>query len=202
MKQFSLNARHVAGVLCFVLALAAHGFGPSYPQLAPFASILVYVLTSIGVGILGGAPAWYTRLNPTAPLSASELPTKPELVPSVRPIKPVPPPLPPAAALGLVLGLCTIVMVACAAFTKDEPIVAADITRATNDACAADALADPIAAGVLTPASPVTVALTAVRAACPALDATDAELSAFASTLIAKHAAKVDAGAVDAGAGG
>jgi hypothetical protein len=204
VKKLNLNAPHLAGLSCFVLALCAHGFAPAYPAYAPLLSLAVYALTALGAAILGSTPAWFSRLEPEAVTLASELPTLPELVPSVPPkatlVKLPPlPPLQPAAMFAFVLcTLCVALSIGCAAFAKDEPVVAADVTKAIDEACAADALAGPIATGLLTPSSPVSVALAAVKGSCPLVAATDAELTAFVAALLAKHATKL----ADAGEGG
>jgi len=98
----------------------------------------------------------------------------------------------------LILGaLLSGSIIDCAAFAKDEPVVAADVTKAIDEACAADALAGPIASGLLTASSPVASALAAVKGACPLVAATDTEVTAFVAALLAKHAAKI----ADAGGG-
>lgn len=97
-----------------------------------------------------------------------------------------------------IVALTCLAILDCAAFAKDEPIVAADVTKAIDEACAADALAAPIAAGLLTPSSPVASALAAVKGACPLVAATDTEITSFVAALLARHAAKI----ADAGTGG
>jgi hypothetical protein len=76
----------------------------------------------------------------------------------------------------------------CAALKADEPIIAADVEKGIDYACAADALAATLV--------PDASALAVVRSACPAIQLADKEISTFASKLAAHPAIK------DAGAGG
>ena len=171
-------------VLALIATLLA--LGPTVvPSLAPYApifSVIVAALVPVITGILGSLPSWFPKKNAGA--AASTLLT-----------------------VFCFAGVASL-GAGCAAYNKDEPIVAADVSKAVMYGCAADALAAPVAAGTLGPLNPVTDVLAVIKAACPFIQATDTELATFAASFVSHPAAKakalmpVDAGPVDAPAGG
>jgi hypothetical protein len=142
-----MKAPHWLGVTFLVLAIALP-FGPSvFPGLTgatPFLSVLVPMLVAAGGGILGSLPSWFTK-------ASAEIASKTLVVMTLC-----------IVGAGCLVGLLT-AGVGCATLAKDEPVIAADVAKAVDFGCAADAMA------------------------------TDTELAAFASTLIA-HPALKDAG--------
>lgn len=170
-----------------VLALIATGLVvlptavPSLASLAPVCSIVVAALIPIVTGILGSLPSWFPKVSPPN-VSTLMLGLFARM-----------------GALSILIGagFIAVAVAGCAAFAKDEPVVAADIAKAIDMGCAADV----VASAAFTSITPIETVLAAVHLACPLIKATDTELATFASTFVSHPAVKL-ANALDAGSGG